>query len=214
MDQRRAWGQPLVSVAIYVEGGGDSKALKSQCRQAFHSLMTSAGFNRRPKVVACGPRNAAYDRFKMALVSSGDYSILLVDSEELVVPAHQPPVNSAGAWQHLYVRDSWARPTGAQDDQAQLMVTTMETWLLADRKTFVGHFPRISESSLPPDSSLEDRSKTDVEAAIDAATQHSSKGRYKKGRDSFDLLSKTDPNELKSKLPHFQRFIDTLDAHS
>ena len=94
------------------------------------------------------------------------------------------------------------------------MVTTMETWLLADRTTFVGHFPGITESSLPPDVVLETRSKADVSAAIDAATRLSEKGKYYKGRDSFDLLGKVNPKVLKAKLPHFQRFIDALDTHA
>ena len=139
--------------------------------------------------------------------------MLLVDSEDLVASVNQPH-NTAGAWQHLQIRDGWARPPGATDDQAQLMVTTMETWLLADRPTFVAHFRGINESSLPPDTDLENRSKSDISSAIDAATRSSSKGTYKKGRDSFELLGKVNPDELKAKLPHFKRFVDTLDARA
>ncbi len=92
------------------------------------------------------------------------------------------------------------------------MVTTMETWLLADRRTLIAYFRGMSANALPPDADLESRSKQDVTAALGSATQSSSKGRYHKGNHSFDLLGKVEPEELKSRLPHFRRFIETLDA--
>ena len=94
------------------------------------------------------------------------------------------------------------------------MVTTMETWLLADRVAFVAHFHGMNPNALPPDNDLENRSKDDIASDIEAATRSSSKGVYNKGRDSFDLLGKVNPNELKAKLPHFKRFIDALAAHA
>ena len=92
------------------------------------------------------------------------------------------------------------------------MVTTMETWLLADRRTFIACFPDMNTNALPPDTDLESRSKPDVAAALGSATQSSRKGRYHKGNHSFDLLGKVESEELKSRLPHFRRFIETLDA--
>ena len=92
------------------------------------------------------------------------------------------------------------------------MVTTMETWLLADRQTLIVYFPAMSANALPPDADLESRRKPDVTAALRNATQSSSKGRYHKGNHSFDLLGRVEPEELKSRLPHFRRFVETLDA--
>ena len=80
------------------------------------------------------------------------------------------------------------------------MVTTMETWLLADRGTFIACFPDMNANALPPDTDLENRSKPDVSAALRSATQSSSKGRYHKGNHSFDLLGRVEPEELKSRL--------------
>ena len=89
------------------------------------------------------------------------------------------------------------------------MVTTMETWLLADRRTLIAYFA-MSANALPPDVDLESRRKPDVTDALQNATQSSSKGRYHKGNHSFDLLGRVQPEELKSRLPHFRHFVETL----
>ena len=119
-----------MKVTVYVEGGGDSAQLKERCRKGFRDLLTKAGFDRRLrllKVVPCGPRDRAFRSFRNALRlrRADEYPILLVDSEELVAPDNQPDVNPSGAWKHL--AGLGQRPPGANDDQAQLMVTTMET---------------------------------------------------------------------------------------
>ena len=55
----------MVSVRIYIEGGGDSKDLQSRCREGFRKLIEKTGFEgRMPSTVACGGRNNAYDMFK------------------------------------------------------------------------------------------------------------------------------------------------------
>ena len=202
-----------MSVTVYVEGGGDSAELKGQCRRGFQELLANAGFGGRlPRVVACGPRNRAFRSFERALRNGDGYPILLVDSEDPVAGANRHDANPSGAWRHLVQRDRWTRPSGSKDDQAQLMVTTMETWLLADRQTLIVYFPAMSANALPPDADLESRRKPDVTAALRNATQSSSKGRYHKGNHSFDLLGRVEPEELKSRLPHFRRFVETLDA--
>ena len=92
------------------------------------------------------------------------------------------------------------------------MVTTMETWLLADRQTLINYFPDMNDDALPPDTDLEGQRKKEVADALRNATQPSSKGRYHKGNHSFDLLGRVEPEELKGRLPHFRRFVETLDA--
>ena len=88
----------------------------------------------------------------------------------------------------------------------------METWLLADRQTFIAYFPAVSASALPPDADLESRRKKEVSDALRNATQSSNKGRYHKDNHSFDLLGRVQPEELKRRLPHFRRFVETLGA--
>ena len=208
-----------MSVTVYVEGGGDSAQLKERCRKGFKVLLTKAGIDERLlKVVSCGPRDRTFRSFRNALRDAlrngGEYPILLVDSEELVADANQPDAEPGGAWRHLAQRGGRERrPRNAQDDQAQLMVTTMETWLIADRDALIAYFsPGINENALPPDSELESRRKQDVTVALRRATQPSRKGRYDKGDHSFHLLEQVNPDELRRRLPHFQRFVAALDS--
>ena len=202
-----------MSVTVYVEGGGDSAELKGQCRRGFRVLLANAGFGGRlPRIVACGPRSRAFRDFERALRNGDGYPILLVDSEDPVADADRSDANPSGAWRHLGRRDGWTKPSGARDDQAQLMVTTMETWLLADRQTLIAYFPAMNANALPPDVDLESRRTQKVTDALRDATRSSSKGRYHKGNHSFDLLGRVQPEELKGRLPHFRRFVETLDA--
>lgn len=201
-----------MSVKVYVEGGGRAE-LNEQCRLGFQKLLIKAGFGGRlPRVVSCGSRERAFRSFRNALRAGGEYPILLVDSEDVVADANLPGANPSGAWAHLSRIDRWDRPAGAQNDQAQLMVTAMETWLLADRQKFIAYFPGINRNALPADSDLESRGKKDVEDALEKATQPSSKGRYHKGDHSFGLLGEVDPAELRRRLPHFRRFMDALES--
>ena len=199
-------------VTVYVEGGGDSAELKGQCRKGFRELLVKAGFEGRlPRVVPCGPRDRAFRDFGRALRKGNGYPILLVDSEDPVAGADRAEADPSGAWRHLAERDGWTKPSDAEDDQAQLMVMTMETWLLADRRTLITYFPDMNANALPPaDADLENRREPDD--ALRKATQHSSKGRYHKGNHSFDLLGKIQPEKLKTRLPHFRRFVETLEA--
>jgi hypothetical protein len=193
-------------VKIYVEGGGNSKELRFRCRAGFAKLLGRAGFSgRMPRIVACGSRNATFDRFSTAMVGppSAGHPIMLVDSED---PVTEPP------WEHLNLRDRWARPEGASDDQAQLMVTCMETWIMADREALRSCFgSSLQESALLPECNLEKRTRDKVQHALQHASRNCGRGRkYSKGRRSFQVLEKLNPDTLLQHLPYFQRFIETL----
>jgi hypothetical protein len=199
-----------VTVRIYVEGGGDSKELRTRCREGFSKLIERAGFQgRMPRVIACGPRSGAFDSFQSAVSSnaSNDYPMLLVDSED---PVTRP------AWDHLRCRDNWVQPVGAVDDQAQMMVTSMETWILADRKALREIFgPELSNNALLPEAGLEARSRDEVLATLENATHNCGSERaYRKGRRSFQALAQLDPATLKQHLPHFLQFVSALQKHS
>lgn len=197
---------------LYVEGGGHRAALQSELRKGFRELMIKANFTGRlPRVIACGPRDRAYRRFRTALREGGGYPILLVDSEVMVRTRHQPP-NPSGAWAHLASSDGWKRPVEASDDQAQLMATCMETWLIADRRALHSYFPGLNQDRLPPIEGLEGRPTEDVIEALKRATVSSGRGKYDKGRHSFPVLGLVDPSRLELRLPHFRRFMETLDA--
>ena len=67
-------------VKLYVEGGGDTNALRTACREGFTSFITKAGLVKRPRVVACGSRRDAFESFCTA-IAVGEEAMLLVDSE-------------------------------------------------------------------------------------------------------------------------------------
>ena len=72
----------MVSARLYVEGGGNSKELKTACRRGFASFLDRAGVaGRMPRIVACGSRANAFDRFKTGHESKGVDATLLVDAE-------------------------------------------------------------------------------------------------------------------------------------
>ena len=201
----------MVSVHLYVEGGGDSPEQHARCREGFRKLLEKAGFaGRMPRIVAGGGRSATFDRFRTATRASApdNYPVLLVDSEE-------PVPGLASPWTGLQTREGWERPAGVTDEQAQLMVTCMETWLIADRAALRGYFKAaLNENALPPLHELEQRSRQDVQEALENATRLCGRERqYRKGKRSYQVLAALQPATLRQHLPHFQRLIETLNRY-
>ena len=202
----RTWGQPMVSVTIYVEGGGDSNSLRTRCRKGFSAFFRKAGFEgRMPRVVACGSRDDAYRKFCLALqdTASDRWPILLVDSEEAV--------RQNNVWHHLQARDNWSRPGDADEQQAHLMVQCMENWFLADVDALKNYFGQgFRRNSLPNRDDVENVSKADVFNRLQDASWGSRKGRYDKGRHSFEILERLDVNRVKNCSPFANRLITNL----
>ena len=202
----RNWRYAVVTVRLYVEGGGDSKKLRVQCRRGFRKFIEKAGLQgRMPRIVACGGRQGAYDSFTTALDAGNSTPMLLVDAER--------PVTDASAWEHLRKRDGWPRPGRAHENQCHLMAQLMESWFLADRralKTFYG--PEFHEKSLPSDPRVEQVPKADVLDGLARATRKTSKGPYDKGPTSFDILAEVDPSKVERSARQAKRFLDTLRA--
>ena len=195
-------------VTLYVQGGGDSKDLRIRCRKGFTKLLERAGFEgRMPRIVPCGSRTATFERFCTALTGppTAGHPILLVDSED---PVTRPP------WEHLNRRDRWTRPPGASDDQAQLVATCMETWIVADREALRSCFgDSLEEEALPPEVRLEERSRHDVMNALRNATRNCGRSQmYTQGKRSFQVLEQLNPDTLRRHLRYFQRLIDTLEG--
>lgn len=200
---------PKQQITIFVEGGGDSKALKAACRHGFSVLLERAGLaGKMPAVVACGGRDAAFKRFAAALAGadSDALHLLLVDAEA--------PVTQPSPWGHLQSRgDPWLQPTKATDDHCHLMAQCMETWLAADAKAFATFFGNGFKANLMPSrvgAALELEPKHDLYGKIAAATADcKTKAKYGKGAHSFQLLALVDPAEIQ-KLPWAKRFFDHL----
>jgi hypothetical protein len=200
-----------VKIKLYVEGGGDdNEALRTACRQGFAYLLQKAGLTgRMPRIVACGSRTEAFKKFRIAAGAAGsdEFVCLLVDSEDPVEDKILP-------WAFLRARqvDQWPKPVTVSDDSAQLMVQCMEAWFLADAdpvEQFFGHGFR--GNALPNRSDIEKIPKRDVFDALKGATRAcTTKGEYRKGKLSFELLAAIDPTKLSAASPYAARFFDTL----
>ncbi len=185
---------------LYVEGGGDSKELKSRCREGFSKLLANAGFDKRmPRLTACGGRASTFDHFKTAHShsNSNDFVAMLIDSED-------PIADIEKTWAHLKQRDNWDKPGGATDGQVLFMTTCMETWIVADRAALRRRYgQKLNKNKLPPLASLEARSRHDVQDKLSQASP------YTKGQHSFQVLAQLDPATLQT-LPSFARAVRIL----
>ena len=192
-------------VKIYVEGGPGR--LEGKCRRGFREFLEKAGLkDRMPSIIACGGRDRAYDKFCTAQrnARANDFIVLLVDSEEGVE-------EDIGPWAFLKRRDHWSRPDGTRDDNVHLMVQCMEAWFLADRDTLAHFFgDGFNANPLPNRFDVENIPKSDLYDALERATQASSKGKYGKGRHSFDLLAQLDPQKVTQASPYAKRLVDIL----
>jgi hypothetical protein len=186
-----------VTKYLYVEGGGETASLKTECRQGFHEFLVKAGFDgRMPRIVACGSRKTAYDNFRQAL-SEGKKAVLLVDSEA--------PFEARTSWEHLNKRpgDQWTKPDNATDDSCILMVQCMEYWLIGDKDALKDFFGKeFREGDLP---------RGDVFSALQKASKDC-KASHNKGRNSFKILAKIQPSKISQALPSAHRFIEVMNT--
>ena len=198
-------------MVIYVEGGAQNSALEGSLgRQAFSRFFSAdPGLKvKRPKVVLCGGRRAAYEAFVTAVRNPkpGVLPLLLVDSEIGVARDHT-------VWQHLKARpgDNWQKPEGAADDQAFLMVQVMETWFIADREAMQRFFgATFRNDAIPKWPKLEEVSKHAVYESLDKATTDCGPRKYAKGRLSFDLLATVSPAKVEAASPHAAALFERL----
>lgn len=200
-------------VKLYVEGGGDTAALKTACREGFTSFLEKAGLKGfMPRIVACGGRQDAYESYCTA-IDNGDAAVLLVDSEAPVSVKHQQGEPATWLpWRHLKQRqgDGWDKPAAGIDTDCHLMVQCMESWFLADRATLKKFFgPGFRERSLPAASrAIESISKTQVYESLASATKEcKTKAQYGKGEHSFKILVSVDPASVTAASPWAARFV-------
>jgi Domain of unknown function (DUF4276) len=153
----------MVGMRLYVEGGGDSKLLRTACREGFSTFPNRAGLaGHMPRIVACGGRRQAYEDFCTALKQGSHAAMLLVDSEN--------PVTGQSPWEHLLKRpgDLWHSPPNATDDDCHLMVQCMESWFLTDHTSRGAFFGQgFNPADLPhPSRNVETITKTSVHRAL------------------------------------------------
>ena len=196
----------MVRVRLVIEGGGESRRQSGTFRDAWRNFFQSAGLNiNLLNIVRGGSRNQTFDRFLSALrnAEADELPILLVDSEGPVASGHS-------VWEHLQANDRWARPPGVGDEQAFLMVQTMETWLLVDRAALRDYFgPSFRENRLPSQYNLEDIAKETALQSLERATADCNK-RYAKGAVSFEILRQINPDAVSERCPHARAMLDCL----
>ena len=207
MADGRAWGQPLSGIAIYMEGGGEGNATKAALRQGMDTFLQPLKEVARNKalswkLVCCGPRNEAFQRFRDAINSRDDaVNVLLVDAEG--------PVNKSPR-RHLRDRDGW-NLSFTREDTVHLMVQTMETWIVADSEALKDYYGQnFRTNRLPRATNLETVPKPTIERSLDEATEPTQKERYHKIRHASDLLKRIDVESVKARCAHCQRLFDDL----
>jgi Domain of unknown function (DUF4276) len=196
-------------VKLFVEGGGDSKALRTECREAFHTWLRSVGLTSFPKIVASGSRNDAFKDFVTA-IKNDEEAMLLVDSEDSVEAKHQQgaPENWL-PWEHLTARDGWNKPAGSTDLDCHLMVECMENWFLGDSAKLASFFGQDFKANKLPAvvASIETITKTAVMGGLkQASVACKPKGAYGKGPHSFKILKTLDAKLVVSSAPWAARF--------
>ena len=197
-----------MSVAIYMEGGGDGGSTKAALRQGMDAMLKQLKQAAREKamrwkLVCCGPRQEAFIRFRDAVRNGNDtVVVLLVDAEG---PVEQEPRG------HLLSRDGW-NLNFLNDDAVHLMVQTMETWIVADPEALGEYYGQnFNAGVLPRRPNLEEVPKADVERFLNRATAGTQKGRYHKIRHASDLLQRMDAEKVKAKCRHCQRLFIELE---
>ena len=203
-------------VRLYVEGGGDNITLRKKCRDGFGSFLANAGMKgKMPRVVSCGSRNSAFEKFREAVLK-GQEAILLVDSERRIDDACQSGSHRDWSpWTHLKYSsgDGWDRPGSVSEADCHLMVECMECWFLADRKTLKKYFGnKFMEGALPSDQKPpESVGKAEALEGLAKATRRcGQKGSYKKGMHSFEILGEIDSAKVLATCPWAARFVDLL----
>jgi hypothetical protein len=203
----------VTSIAIYIEGGGDSAHGKAQLRQGFDALLAPQKTAARVrsmgwKLVLCGGRNATFDAFQHATkLAVSETVVLLVDAEEPVAIS-----TPRGRVAHLARRDGW----DFQDvtvEQVHLMTQIMESWIVADAATLAAFYGKdFHPAALPKRKVLDDEPKASVYAALEAATKDTQKGSYGKIKHASELLKRLQPPIVATRCPSFQHVTQWLDA--
>lgn len=196
-----------MTVTVYVEGGGNNKDTTTRCRAGFSEYCKNvAPLNPRPRIVACGGRRQAFERFKTEVLRSkeGDLCVLLVDSEGPVGTTMTPKA-------HLEARDGSRLPV-SETHKVFLMVQAMEAWFLADRDALAAYYGTgFRRQSLPGDERhIEEIPKNDLEPCLVNATRDTQKGRYHKSRHGFALLALINPGKVQAGSPHAEAFHSFL----
>jgi Domain of unknown function (DUF4276) len=194
-------------IRLYVEGGGEGSQTKAAAREGFQRFLrdivrAARSQKVRWQIVACGPRQAAFENFLLALETHPKaFNVLLVDSEG--------PVDH-GSKDHLQSHDGWKLPDSGVEHY-HLMVQMMEAWLIADRDALSKFYgQRFNANAVPRNPNVEQIRKEDLESALKEATRHTPKGEYHKIHHGPKILGQLDVARVRRAAPHCDRLFTTL----
>jgi Domain of unknown function (DUF4276) len=193
-------------MTVYIEGGGDNRALQAPARKAFRELFQRAGIaGRLPSVVACGTRSQALRNFQLS-IANGEEAVLLVDSEA-------PVLGGATGAAHLKSRKEWSG--AATEERIHLMVQVMETWFLTQPEVLEQYFGSdFVRSRLPRGPLVESIEKQKVLQGLDDASKSCQAGSYSKSkRRGFEILERLEPNKIEAGSPFAAKFFEFLRQH-
>jgi len=93
------------------------------------------------------------------------------------------------------------------------MVQTVEAWLIADPDALASYYGQgFQRSALSKRQNVEAIPKTELVPSLDRATQRTQKGQYHKIRHCSDLLSRLNPEKVRSRARHCELLFTTLEA--
>ena len=194
-------------IRIYIEGGGDAKDTKAFLRQGFSTFLDALKSEARRKrirwaIIACGPRQRAFQDFKIAEKEhAAAFNVLLVDSESAV---------KNSPWQHLESRDGWD-VRGLPTDRCHLMVQAMEAWFVADIGALLQFYGQgFNSNPIPGGQTVENMAKELLSRALKEATRNTSKGEYHKVRHAYKLLELIDPTTVRHASQYCDRLFTTV----
>jgi len=200
------------SLAIYLEGGGDTAHTRDPFRRGmsvFLKPVVEVIRQRRLKwrIIPCGGRRQAYDAFCDALFNEPDvFNILLVDSEN-------PVAINVSPWKHLKNRqgDQWNKPRGTNDEACQMMVACMESWFIADPQGLRKHYgAKFDMGKLPPAQRAENLTTIQIADALKQSVRNTNVRDYRKIRDGVKLLETINPAEVRKHCKWCDRLFKTL----
>lgn len=94
------------------------------------------------------------------------------------------------------------------------MVECMEAWFIADMNSLAKYFGQnFNPNALPGNQQVETIAKLTVLKSLKDATRNcTSKGAYRKGKHSFELLGQINPSKVRKAAPYADRLLELLET--